>query len=89
MVIALLLIYVRSNDLSAGTGDPPDLIYPGGYGYAEIPHTQPGMEILVGLDCFGKMGMGWQYLLGFTHCHLYLLRPQRPGADVGGGRTEI
>ena len=89
MVIALLLIYVCSNDLSAGMGDPSDLIYPGGYGYGEIPHPQRGMEILVGLDCFGEMGMGWQYLMGFTLCHLYLLRLQRPGADGGGGHTEI
>lgn len=35
------------NELLAGIGDPPGVIYPAGYWSGEIPHPQLGMGILV------------------------------------------
>ena len=53
MVAVKLLIFMCVNKLLAGTGDPPGMIYPAGYGYGENSPPMAGMGILAIPNFYG------------------------------------
>ena len=59
-----LLIFMCVNKLLAGTGDPPGMIYPAGYGSGENSPPMIGMGILVVPNFYGGDGSGWPYPMG-------------------------
>ena len=59
VVVAVeLLIVVCINKLLTGTGDPPGMIYPAGYGSRENSPPMTGMGILAVPNFYGGDGSG-------------------------------
>ena len=58
MVAVELLIFMCVNKLLAGTGDPPGMIYPAGYGSGENSPPMTGMGILAVPNFYGGDGSG-------------------------------
>ena len=59
VVVAVeLLIFMCVNNLLAGTGDPPGMIYPTGYGSGENSPPMTDMGILTVPNFYGGDGSG-------------------------------
>ena len=58
VVVVELLIFMCVNKLLAGTGDPPGMIYPAGYGSGKNSPLMMGMGILTVPNFYGGNGSG-------------------------------
>ena len=68
MVVVELLIFMCINKLLVGTGDPPGMIYPAGYGSGEIFMTGTGLEWPYPMEIYPLPSLAVQCRRGKSPC---------------------